>query len=43
MLIRIKGAHIVDPANQRDEIGDLWIRDEQSSRTRKTAPKRTKR
>ncbi len=28
MLTRIKGAHIVDPANCRDEIGDLWIRDE---------------
>jgi formylmethanofuran dehydrogenase subunit A len=27
MLIQIKGAHIVDPANKRDEIGDLWIRD----------------
>src|ERR1700678_2295656 len=27
MLIRIKGAHIVDPANRRDEIADLWIRD----------------
>ena len=26
MLIRIKGAHVVDPANKRDEIGDLWIR-----------------
>ena len=28
MLIRIKGAHIVDPANGHDEIGDLWIRDD---------------
>src|SRR4029077_13462994 len=28
MLTRIKGAHIVDPANRRDEIGDLWIRDD---------------
>ena len=28
MLTRIKGAHIVDPANGADEIGDLWIRDE---------------
>jgi formylmethanofuran dehydrogenase subunit A len=28
MLIHIKGAHIVDPANNRDAIGDLWIRDE---------------
>src|SRR6516164_1312869 len=26
MLIRIRNAHIVDPANGRDEIGDLWIR-----------------
>ena len=26
MLTRIKGAHIVDPANKRDEIGDLSIR-----------------
>ena len=29
MLIHIKGAHVVDPANKRDAIGDLWIRDEQ--------------
>ena len=29
MLIHIKGAQIVDPANNRDAIGDLWIRDEQ--------------
>src|ERR1700758_371504 len=28
MLIHIKGAHIVDPANGHDEIGDLWIRDD---------------
>ena len=28
MLIRIRNAHIVDPANRRDEIGDLWIRDD---------------
>ena len=28
MLIRIKDAHIVDPANRRDEIADLWIRDD---------------
>ena len=28
MLTRIRNAHIVDPANGRDEIGDLWIRDE---------------
>src|ERR1700748_535219 len=27
MLTRIKGAHIVDPVNGHDEIGDLWIRD----------------
>lgn len=27
MLTRIKGARIVDPANGRDEIGDLWLRD----------------
>jgi formylmethanofuran dehydrogenase subunit A len=29
MLIRIQGARIVDPANKRDEIGDLWIRDDE--------------
>jgi formylmethanofuran dehydrogenase subunit A len=28
MLTCIKGARVVDPANQRDEIGDLWIRDD---------------
>ena len=28
MLIRIKGGRIVDPANKRDEIGDLFIRDD---------------
>ena len=28
MLIHIKGAHVVDPANKRDAIGDIWIRDE---------------
>ena len=28
MLTRIKGARVVDPANQRDEIGDLWISDD---------------
>jgi len=28
MLTHIRNAHIVDPANGRDEIGDLWIRDE---------------
>ena len=29
MLTCIKGARIVDPANGHDEIGDLWIRDEE--------------
>ncbi len=28
MLIHIKGARVIDPANERDAIGDLWIRDE---------------
>ena len=28
MLIRLNGGRIVDPANGRDEIGDLWIRDD---------------
>ena len=28
MLTHIKGAHIVDPANGHDEIGDLWIHDD---------------
>ena len=28
MLTHIRNAHIVDPANGRDEIGDLWIRDD---------------
>jgi formylmethanofuran dehydrogenase subunit A len=28
MLIHIEGARVVDPANKRDAIGDLWIRDE---------------
>jgi formylmethanofuran dehydrogenase subunit A len=28
MLIRINGARVIDPANERDAIGDLWIRDE---------------
>jgi formylmethanofuran dehydrogenase subunit A len=28
VLIHIKGGRIVDPANARDEIGDLWIRDD---------------
>ena len=27
MLIRIAGGRIIDPANGRDEVGDLWIRD----------------
>lgn len=25
MLIHLKGGRIIDPANRRDEIGDLWI------------------
>jgi len=25
MLIHLKGGHIVDPVNGRDETGDLWI------------------
>ena len=28
MLTHIRSAHIVDPANGRDEIGDLWMRDD---------------
>jgi len=28
MLTHIKGARILDPANGRDETGDLWIRDD---------------
>ncbi len=28
MLTRIAGARIIDPANGRDEIGDLWIEDQ---------------
>jgi len=27
MLTRIAGGHIVDPANGRDEIGDIWMSD----------------
>jgi len=27
MLIRLAGGHVVDPANGRDGVGDLWIRD----------------
>ncbi|MCL2452268.1 MAG: formylmethanofuran dehydrogenase subunit A, partial [Alphaproteobacteria bacterium] len=25
MLIQLKGGHIIDPVNERDEVGDLWI------------------
>ena len=27
MLARIKGGRVIDPANDRDSIGDIWIRD----------------
>ncbi|MGH6936747.1 MAG: amidohydrolase family protein, partial [Methylocella sp.] len=27
MLILLKGGRIIDPVNERDEIGDLWIED----------------
>jgi formylmethanofuran dehydrogenase subunit A len=27
MLTRIAGGHVIDPANGRDEVGDVWIRD----------------
>jgi formylmethanofuran dehydrogenase subunit A len=27
MLIRLTGGHVVDPANGRDGVGDIWIRD----------------
>jgi len=27
MLIRLAGGHVVDPANGRDGVGDVWIRD----------------
>ncbi len=27
MLIRIKGGHVIDPANGHDGIGDIWMRD----------------
>ncbi len=27
MLIRLAGGRVIDPVNNRDEIGDLWIRD----------------
>ena len=39
MLIRIKGARILDPANGRDEVGDLWVRDEQIVAPPRGAPK----
>jgi formylmethanofuran dehydrogenase subunit A len=28
MLIRIKGGRVVDPANRRDKVGDVWIEGE---------------
>jgi formylmethanofuran dehydrogenase subunit A len=28
MLIRLAGGHVIDPANGRDETGDVWFRDE---------------
>ncbi len=28
MLIRLSGGRVIDPANGRDGIGDLWIRDD---------------
>jgi len=28
VLTRITGGHIIDPVNGRDEIGDIWVRDE---------------
>jgi formylmethanofuran dehydrogenase subunit A len=27
MLTRIAGGHVIDPANGRDDVGDVWIRD----------------
>jgi len=27
MLIRLAGGRVIDPANNRDEIGDVWIKD----------------
>jgi formylmethanofuran dehydrogenase subunit A len=27
MLTRLAGGHIIDPANERDGVGDVWIRD----------------
>ena len=27
MLTRIKGGHAIDPANGRDGVADIWIRD----------------
>jgi formylmethanofuran dehydrogenase subunit A len=39
MLTCLKGGRIVDPANKRDEIADLWIRDDQIvAPPSKTAP-----
>ncbi len=38
MLIRVKGGRIVDPANERDEIGDLWILDDRIVAPSRTAP-----
>ena len=26
-MLRIAGGRIIDPANKRDEIGDVWISD----------------
>ncbi len=28
MLIRLSGGRVIDPANGRDGIGDIWIRDD---------------
>ena len=27
MLTRLAGGHVIDPVNERDGIGDVWIRD----------------
>ena len=27
MLTRIAGGRVIDPAHQRDAVGDVWIRD----------------
>ena len=40
MLTKIAGGRIVDPANGRDEIGDLWLRDERIVAARRTARRR---